>query len=277
MGKDLGNTDHCLLLCNGGSCKRQGSEEMIRELRARIRMQERGDRIHTIKTHCMGHCHEGPYICVLPDNVWYKEIDAKKGIEVVDEHLLKGEPLEEHLLFRPGMERIRTDEPTLEEKADPIPFERKAEGDPFLRAKARFKDQELHPMLKVIFERKAPRELHLPGTGVRQELQEELPLRFDGRTVMVEANGQDMNFRIAPLPKNSSETDEGCRIRTVEAFFHENGQEDPGFQFRDEKGRSALIILEKSNDRELWKHLLRTYFRQDSDPGLQVEGKTKDG
>jgi (2Fe-2S) ferredoxin len=43
---------------------------------------------------CLDRCSEGPVIVVYPDETWYTYVDQSDIDEIIDEHLVKGKPVE---------------------------------------------------------------------------------------------------------------------------------------------------------------------------------------
>ncbi|MFB6306428.1 MAG: ferredoxin [Flavobacteriales bacterium] len=108
MGKDLSKIKHCFLFCNGGSCKKNGAEEFTKEFRKEIKNRDLHESVHTIKTLCMGQCKEGPYMCVLPQNVWYKEMNLEKGKILLDKLINDGEIMKGSILYKTDMDEMNT-------------------------------------------------------------------------------------------------------------------------------------------------------------------------
>jgi (2Fe-2S) ferredoxin len=42
---------------------------------------------------CLGPCFDGPNVVVYPDGVWYAGVTASDVAEIVDSHMVRGEPL----------------------------------------------------------------------------------------------------------------------------------------------------------------------------------------
>lgn len=99
--KDLQSLQHHVFLCNGGTCKQRGAEEITAHVRAELVAAGLHDSVHTTKTLCNGRCKEGPIAIVMPDNVWYAGLSETVASRIVAEHLAPGgAPVAEHLLFR---------------------------------------------------------------------------------------------------------------------------------------------------------------------------------
>lgn len=107
MGKDLTNVDHTVFVCTGGTCKKAGAEENMRELRCAIKMAGLHEVTHTVKTLCQGQCENAPVIFIQPDNTWYKQMTANVIDTLVTQKLAKRIELTEHLLYQEGWEQMQ--------------------------------------------------------------------------------------------------------------------------------------------------------------------------
>lgn len=101
MGKDLTKVDKVILMCSGYTCTKKGSEEHILALRACIKDNSLEDKVHTIKTLCMGQCESGPTLQVYPGGIWYKEMTVERAKSVITSHVMKGQLLD-NILFKEG-------------------------------------------------------------------------------------------------------------------------------------------------------------------------------
>jgi (2Fe-2S) ferredoxin len=43
---------------------------------------------------CLDRCSEGPVVVVYPDEVWYRYVDREDIDEIIDSHLLQGQPVD---------------------------------------------------------------------------------------------------------------------------------------------------------------------------------------
>ncbi|MFB9328744.1 ferredoxin [Paenibacillus aurantiacus] len=96
---DLSRTKHHVLICNGGSCSRQQADEVTHAIRAEIAHHAAEDRIHTTRTKCNGRCEDACVVIVYPEGTWYKNMTPESGKQLVSEHLLQGEPLQDQLTY----------------------------------------------------------------------------------------------------------------------------------------------------------------------------------
>ena len=65
---------------------------------AKQRIKELGLNGHEMvrinKAGCLDRCEEGPVVVVYPQGTWYTYVDLEDIDEIIDEHLVKGNPVE---------------------------------------------------------------------------------------------------------------------------------------------------------------------------------------
>ncbi|NDI35331.1 (2Fe-2S) ferredoxin domain-containing protein [Chengkuizengella sediminis] len=91
---NLTTTNQHVLICNGGSCKNEGAEELTQAIRNEITNRGLDPYIHTTRTLCNGRCEDKCVVISYPDGIWYKGMtsgDASIFIEcLVTGQLLEG-------------------------------------------------------------------------------------------------------------------------------------------------------------------------------------------
>jgi (2Fe-2S) ferredoxin len=94
--------DAHVLVCKGGDCKKRGSKIVRSTLKDELRAQGMNRDVRVDSVECLGLCKHGPNLVVYPGGTWYLGVSENDVPEVVQEHLLNGEPVE-HLAaeFRP--------------------------------------------------------------------------------------------------------------------------------------------------------------------------------
>jgi NADH:ubiquinone oxidoreductase subunit F (NADH-binding)/(2Fe-2S) ferredoxin/Pyruvate/2-oxoacid:ferredoxin oxidoreductase delta subunit len=82
-----------LLICAGTGCVANHSFEVKEELQKEIARKGLQDEIQIITTGCQGFCERGPIVVVQPDGIFYQRVKKKDIPHLVEEHLLKGRPV----------------------------------------------------------------------------------------------------------------------------------------------------------------------------------------
>ena len=59
------------------------------------------DRVRVNRSGCFSQCGNGPMVVVYPEGTWYAAVSPSDAAEIVERHLVVGEPVE-RLRFRPG-------------------------------------------------------------------------------------------------------------------------------------------------------------------------------
>lgn len=94
-----------VLVCAGTGCISGNSYSTARALEIEISRQDLSREIQVVKTGCQGFCAEGPIVIVQPDGIFYCGVGAKDVPRLVEEHLLKGKPVEKLMYKPPGQKQ----------------------------------------------------------------------------------------------------------------------------------------------------------------------------
>ncbi|APH05063.1 (2Fe-2S) ferredoxin domain-containing protein [Bacillus weihaiensis] len=97
---NLSETKHHVLICNGSSCMRKGGEEATQAFRDEITKLDLDSTIHTTRTRCNGRCKDACVAIVYPEGTWYKGLTPELSREIVQQHLVKGEIVEEAVIYQ---------------------------------------------------------------------------------------------------------------------------------------------------------------------------------
>jgi NADH-quinone oxidoreductase subunit F len=104
-----------LLVCGGTGCHASGSVAVKDALIGELNKRNLSDEIKVVETGCNGFCAMGPIMVVYPEGIVYMQIKTEDVPELVEEHFVKGRPLERLFYKEPGKEEGI---PTMQE----IPF-----------------------------------------------------------------------------------------------------------------------------------------------------------
>jgi NADH:ubiquinone oxidoreductase subunit F (NADH-binding)/(2Fe-2S) ferredoxin/Pyruvate/2-oxoacid:ferredoxin oxidoreductase delta subunit len=93
-----------LLVCAGTACVSCGSFKIKEALEAEVRKRNLQDEILVIATGCNGFCERGPILMVHPDGIFYQQLKVEDIPHLVEEHFLKGRPVQK-LMYIPPAEK----------------------------------------------------------------------------------------------------------------------------------------------------------------------------
>ncbi len=88
-----------MLVCGGTGCHAAGSLEFKEALEKELTRRELADEVAVVETGCNGFCALGPVLVTYPEGIFYVELTPKDVPELVEEHVLKGRPVE-RLFYR---------------------------------------------------------------------------------------------------------------------------------------------------------------------------------
>ncbi len=91
--------ENTILICAGGACISAGEESVKSVLEEELRKYAIDDVVKVVETGCMGSCNLGPIMVIYPEGVFYQKLKPQDAKEIVEEHLLKGRPVQ-RLLYK---------------------------------------------------------------------------------------------------------------------------------------------------------------------------------
>ncbi|HHY59269.1 MAG TPA: NADH-quinone oxidoreductase subunit F, partial [Clostridia bacterium] len=88
-----------ILICHGTGCVASGREKLKEALLAELAKRSLDKEVKVVDTGCFGFCRFGPNMVVYPEGTFYCQVQPEDVPELVEEHFIKGRPLE-RLLFK---------------------------------------------------------------------------------------------------------------------------------------------------------------------------------
>ena len=93
-----------LMLCGGTGCVSNKAFKVKEVLEKELESHNLQDEITVVLTGCNGFCAQGPVMVVQPDEIFYQLLTEKDVPHLVEEHFLKGRPVERLMFTPPGEE-----------------------------------------------------------------------------------------------------------------------------------------------------------------------------
>jgi (2Fe-2S) ferredoxin len=94
---------HVFVCTSGDDCPKDGDVEgFVKYLRGEVAKAGRQQQVRINKSGCFSQCGHGPMIVVYPENVWYAGVQESALAEIVQSHILSGQPVE-RLVYTPGV------------------------------------------------------------------------------------------------------------------------------------------------------------------------------
>ena len=90
-----------LMVCTGTGCVSNGAFRIKEALEREIQKHALQDEIQIVTTGCNGFCANGPIVVVQPDGIFYQMLTEKDIPFLVEEHFLKGRPVQKLMYVPP--------------------------------------------------------------------------------------------------------------------------------------------------------------------------------
>ncbi|MBM3713487.1 MAG: NADH-quinone oxidoreductase subunit F, partial [Actinobacteria bacterium] len=99
-----------LMLCAGTGCVSNNSFKVKEALEKEIKKHSLEDEILVVMTGCNGFCAVGPIMIVKPDGIFYQNLTEKDIPYLVEEHFLKGRPVQKLMYYPPKEKEVIPDD-----------------------------------------------------------------------------------------------------------------------------------------------------------------------
>ena len=90
-----------LMVCAGTGCVACGSLQLRERLEEELKNRGLSEEVKVVITGCNGFCAEGPIMVVYPEGIFYKKLTQEDIPFLVEEHFLKGRPVQKFLYTEP--------------------------------------------------------------------------------------------------------------------------------------------------------------------------------
>lgn len=77
-----------------GSCGERGAKDLMMKFFEEIGLHDLFRDILLTESTCTGPCHLGISVIVYPDGVWYHKVTEADVAEIIEEHIMKGKPVQ---------------------------------------------------------------------------------------------------------------------------------------------------------------------------------------
>ncbi len=94
-----------LMVCAGTGCVSNNSMKVKAALEEELAKHDLTREIKVVATGCNGFCGVGPLLLVQPDGILYQKLKPSQIPALVEEHLVKGRPVEKHMYHPPEGEQ----------------------------------------------------------------------------------------------------------------------------------------------------------------------------
>jgi NADH:ubiquinone oxidoreductase subunit F (NADH-binding)/(2Fe-2S) ferredoxin len=95
-----------LMLCGGTGCIASGSLKIKDALLEEFEKRGLQEEISLTLTGCNGFCAQGPILIVHPDDIFYQKLKPEDIPHLVEEHFVKGRPVEKHMYHEPTKKTV---------------------------------------------------------------------------------------------------------------------------------------------------------------------------
>jgi len=92
-----------------GSCTTRGAEEVFKQFKHEIELNNLYGKVFLTKTGCLGPCQHGAIVLVYPDAIWYAGVTKNDVPKIIQQHIIGNKPVEHLLLAESFFDRSKSD------------------------------------------------------------------------------------------------------------------------------------------------------------------------
>ncbi len=91
-----------IMVCGGQGCISSNCMDVVDAIKEAIAKNGLEEKTKIVLTGCMGPCDMGPVMIIYPDGTFYRRVKPKDAAAIVEEHVMKGNPVTRLLYRAPG-------------------------------------------------------------------------------------------------------------------------------------------------------------------------------
>lgn len=95
--KNIDSIKHHILLCEGKSCTKHGSDSLLHILKEKLLHGKKEKSVLITKVYCTGNCKRSPIMVLYPEGTWYGKLTPKILKKIIKKHIKKGKPFQSHI------------------------------------------------------------------------------------------------------------------------------------------------------------------------------------
>lgn len=255
MGKDLTQVTTTFYICDGGSCRKAGSDPVMRATRAHLRNRGLWNTTHTIKTRCIGRCEDAPAAIVHPGDYWYKNLNDQNVVEVIKQHLENNQPVEELLVFKEGATVMNSDKERPKKVPKPFALSNDEHLGLIYATRGFSTDQYTYPLFLYLTETKSSAKLTFPH-GQSHSFQNIESVAYGKYQIILTFEKATLAFTLAGIPKTEPMALQRSRVLVTEFFYNAVDTKERGIRLRDKMGNLLAIIWLDPADDAVWEYCL---------------------
>lgn len=91
-----------IMVCGGQGCISSNCMDVVDAIKESVAKNGLEEKVKIVLTGCMGPCDMGPVMIVYPDGTFYRRVRPKDAEAIIEEHVMKGNPVTRLLYRSPG-------------------------------------------------------------------------------------------------------------------------------------------------------------------------------